>query len=334
MKDFSNHFFAQETVEGLKEFLQALDLSNPSQAALLYYAQTWFDTLIGSDCSVFNPREYLVEDLSAIMLGKCPVIFMGSNRWAEKTYFDYSEHEKSISNLISRLKALRETYKNQKIIVAIVPEKDYAIDYMFISSGRYKNIEAAIEYISQEIAQFGIGLVFNKQLQGLNKYMQLGDFAYYDSHLTGRNYIQYFGEIIKALGIEFTEIHDQLSMKEIEVYGDLFGRFASSTDIPQYTYLPHYPNAQINLTDGCKSLRLPLRDTWQSLFNKNAIVEGEILILGDSNSSILDERRLTYLASGTFRRTDFYWNPCGVRTDVPESTPDYVLLEIASRFVF
>jgi pentatricopeptide repeat protein len=334
MQDLWSLFFTQKTVFGLREFLQTLDVSSPPEAALSYYAHTWFDTLSNSDEAVFNPREYLSEDLSAIMFGRCPVIFMGTNRWAEKTYRESSQHEEPMSKMILNLKRLREIYKNQRIVIAVVPEKDYVINSMFIGCGRYGEIDKAVEIFKREIAKLDMVLIFNSPLKGLNNYMEIGDFEYPDTHLTGRNYIQFFSGISNAFELNRTEIDEQLSMERVEVYGDLFGRFSSLSSIPEHTFVPHYPNAMMTLADGFKSFGSPLSSTWQRIFNENPIADEDVLILGDSHASILDQRRLTYLVSGAFRRTEFYWNPCGVRKEVPETTAKYAIMEISCRFLF
>jgi hypothetical protein len=259
---------------------------------------------------------------------------MGTNQWAEKPYVDPQENDKAMIRFISNMKRLREVYNKQRLVVVVAPEKDYVINYMFYGHNRYGGIDESLEYLKAELAKVDIKLVFNCSLKGLNKYINLNDFEYFDSHLTGANYIQIFCRICEAFDLNHNEIHSQMTMTDDEVYGDLRGKFSDYPLASRRTFRPYYPYAITSLTDGINSFGSPLGKTWQRLVNDNPLVEGDVLILGDSHSSIYNERRLTYLASGVFCRTDFFWNPCGVRKEVPETAANYAILEISCRFLF
>jgi hypothetical protein len=334
MQDLWQSFFSLQTIKGLKELLNSLDPAIPAHASLLHYSESWQDALASLDSAEFNPSSYLSSDRSAIMLGSCPVLFMGTNQWAEKPHADCLQHSKAMSRFISNLERLRETYRNQRVAVVVVPEKDYVINRMFIGAGRYESIDESLESVKHKIARLDMELIYNCTLEGLDGYMEISDFEYSDSHLASANYIQIFCRICKAFGLNHNEIHAQMSMAESDVYGDLCGRFLDTLIVPRRMFLPYYPSAIISLIDGSKSFESPLGNTWQRLLNQNPIVEGGVLILGDSHSSICDERRLTYLASGAFRSTEFFWNPCGVRSALPETSSEYVILEISCRFLF
>jgi len=334
MQDLWQSFFSLQTTKGLKELLKSLDPAIPAHASLLHYSESWQDALASLNSSEFNPISYLSSDRSAIMLGSCPVIFMGTNQWAEKPHADCLQHSEAMSRFICNLERLRKTYSNQRIAVVVVPEKDYVINRMFTGGSRYEAIDESIESIKHKIARLDMELIYNCSLEGLDGYMEISDFEYYDSHLASANYIQIFCRICKAFGLNHNEIHGQMSMAESDVYGDLCGRFSDTSIGPKRMFRPYYPSAIISLIDGSKSFESPLGNTWQRLLNQNPIVEGGVLVLGDSHSSIYDERRLTYLASGTFRSTEFFWNPCGVRRELPETSSEYAILEISCRFLF
>lgn len=78
---------------------------------------------------------------------------------------------------------------------------------------------------------------------------------------------------------------------------------------PFTSYELEFKEEAIRQVGGSASFENPLGDTSQSFENDNALFDQHVLILGDSHSSILTQRRMTYLFAGTFQGVKFDWNP-------------------------
>jgi hypothetical protein len=114
----------------------------------------------------------------------------------------------------------------------------------------------------------------------------------------------------------------------------------SETPAADYDYwatkhgdVPSYQTAAEAEQAGTPSFGEPLGSTWQSISNDNPLLPGKVLVLGDSHSSILAQKRLTYLSAATFEKCLFYWNPVGVREAPDPTDADFVILETSLRFV-
>jgi hypothetical protein len=97
--------------------------------------------------------------------------------------------------------------------------------------------------------------------------------------------------------------------------------------------VPALQTERLAVVAGTPSFGNPLGSTWQSISNQAPLLRGKVLVLGDSHSSILAQKRLTYLFAAAFEKCLFYWNPVGVRETPEPSDADFVILETSLRFV-
>lgn len=322
-------FFSLESSSDFIAFKNNLNPNAPDEAALIYYSSTW--NINENHSGNFVPEAFISKDLSVVMLYSCPVIFMGTNSWAEKPY---SVARSSLDVLNRHIKKLKSHFHQSAVVMVIVPEKDFVIDYLFLGENRYGRLVDALRELRDDLSRDGIPLIFDQPLKGMEAYQSLSDFAVPDSHLPGRNYIQIFHFILKNFDISWKKVSPYLSMKSEYLYGDMFGRLANSPTEPQLEHTPFVPKSDISIKCGSTTFESPLGDTYQELINNNYIFDESLLILGDSHSSILDQKRLTYLLSSVFKETIFSWNPCAIRTGPPNLHPKYVVLEVSMRFVF
>lgn len=328
-----NTFFSLRTVGELRAFAAQLDPSVPEQAALSYYIGTWPETSSASDDDPFAPNEKLSLDRSAIMYGRIPVIFEGSNMWSSKPHFTVEQLNERLTNLEKVVSRVRESNTNAKMALVLIPEKDHVISRFLLKENRFDTFERAIGALAPRMSAMGISLLFDQPFRGIEKFQTLEDFEYKDSHLPGRNYIIVFGFILERLGIPWQSVRSGVSLKKLPEYGDLATKFANGTPAQTRTFQPDVPQASVVQHAGEKTFADPLGDTWQSFRNDAALVDQSVCLLGDSHCSIYSQRKLGYLFASTFRETRFEWNPCGLRKKPDVASFDNVVLEISSRFV-
>lgn len=327
-------FFSLKTPAQLKTFLADLDTRSEMEIALLYFAQTWFEDPLFEELPTFRPENFLSPDLSSIVFGKCPVIFLGTNNWALKPYYPKSDFRRIMENFYYHLRKMRENLRNIPITMIMVPEKDFVIDRLFQNSGRYGVLKELASEMVEKAATFGIQMIFDEPLHRMEEFQSLQEFRFPDSHLLGRNYIQTFALAIQNLGLHWAELKPRISMRQSNEYGDLDAKLSGGNARPHATQLPLYIDEAIVLRDGEPTYCDPLRETWQHLTNSNAQIAANVLILGDSHSSIVGQKRLTYLAAGAFEECKFFWNPAGLHGEPTNYKADYVILEISQRFLF
>jgi len=326
-------FFRLSSFQELHGFRNTLAEEYPVDRAFAFLLDAWTQHHQAGADSRFLPHLVLTEDLSAGMLGERPVIFMGTNYWAAKPYLSLEYCMDKVSQYAKQLQRVREIFGNKKIVLAIVPEKDYIIDKHFLRSGRFQFVEEALSHLGRLCAASDVPLVFNEYVAPLREYEADGDFSYFDTHLPGRHYTQIFSHILGTLGHQWQDIAQSFTMIENSSWGDLQRKFGYITKrLP----LPMSLNLKIDsltIDAGMPSFGEPLGATWQSVHNESPLLPGKALVLGDSHSSILAQKRLTYLFAATFEKCLFYWNPGGLRQNPDSNDADYVILEISLRFL-
>ena len=326
-------FFSLSSWDGLGLFQADLESDDPIARAFMFLVKSWSNEVPADPDAEFDPGHYLSEDLSAAVLGKCPVIFMGTNDWAIKPYVDQSAHMSKAQIYSKRLKKLKTIFSGRRLVVSVVPEKDYVLDKQYFQTGRFAAIDSAIYFLQNVCRELEIRFIYNDYLAPLGKYESIGDFEYCDTHLPARHYIQIFAKLLRTFGLDWRDIAESFIMKEIDFYGDLSKKFGSRYFGHSRSKAPCAKNGQIRVVDGTPSFAEPLGATWQFLVNENPLRTGKVLVLGDSHSSILAQNRLTYLLAATFERCEFFWNPLGVREDPQPSDADFVFMEISQRFL-
>lgn len=329
-EDVLARFLQLETGKDLVEFASSLDPANPYHRAFGYYISTWN---LAQDYTAFEPVKYVAEDGSAILYGNCPVVFGGSNCWAEKCYAELADYEAKLEQLYKRCASIRKGSPSAKICLLMVPEKDFVISVILLKEDRFSKMLQAIVAFRNRLRGIGIELVFEDAVVGMDKYQTVADFEYFDSHLAPRNYVILFSRALEVMGFDWAKVRPRVGMVKMNVYFDLQTKFGDTKVRPLNVYDIDFKDEAIRQVAGSPTFAEPLGDTSQTFRNDAAIFDENVLVLGDSHSSILEKRRLTYLFAGTFRSVHFDWNPAGVRGVVDTSAYDTILLEISSRFV-
>lgn len=325
-------FFNLRTWDELHSFVEGLDLQEPFQVALRYYAQTWPPAQ--TEDHIFEPAKFLAADTSAIFYGNCPVIFEGSNQWGRKCYAVRSEHDAKLEVIYRSCVRLRKQNPDAKVCLVMVPEKDLLISTVFLKEDRFTVMVDAVNVLKARLGKLDIQLVFDGPVNNMVDYQSLTDFEYPDSHLAPRNYAVIMSHSLRALGFNWDDVKPRLAMKRMDVYYDLSTKFDDPESRCFQSLELDFKDESIRQTGGSLSFEKPLGQTHQCFENDNPVFDEQVLILGDSHSSILKQRRITYLFAGAFRRVHFEWNPAGLRETSEISSYNNIVLEISSRFVF
>jgi hypothetical protein len=328
-----NRFFELTNYFELKNFEKLLDRADPFSNAMSYLCRSCMQKLDHEGEKNFNPAQFLSDDMSAAIIGKWPVVFMGTNSWAMKPYMDLDVHLVKMNQIYNRINEIRLLFPDKDISCVIVPEKDYVLDTHFNNDYKFKEIDELILTLDKFCVNIGINFHFSDYLISLKKYEKKEDFEYPDTHLPARHYVQIYSKILKGIGINWPDISSNFTMKDLTVYGDLLTKFTSLDFGPRVTKSPSVNNENLAVQAGTATFGDPLGSTWQSIKNFNPLISGKVLILGDSHSSILDQHRLTYLFAATFETCDFFWNPLGIRGNIEETDADYIVIEISQRFL-
>ena len=326
-------FFSLSSVRELRRFSDSLADDSPVDLAFAFLIGSWTWHKETDPDAAFSPRLAITEDLSAGMLGERPIIFMGTNHWAAKPYLSLEYHIEKVTSYANHLKRIREIFRKNRVILSIVPEKDYVIDKHFLQTGRFQVVDEAMSYLAQLCSDIEIPMLFNEYLAPLREYETEADFSYFDTHLPGKHYVQIFSQILGQCGHSWQDIVGCFTMLDNQGYGDLRPKFADLATFPPLPKLPALKAERLAIVAGTPSFGETLGSTWQSISNETPLLPGKALVLGDSHSSILAQRHLTYLCAAAFEKCLFYWNPVGVR-ETPEPTDaDFVILETSLRFV-
>ena len=329
-----DQFFELRKQSQLREFLSQLDPDEPYQTALLRYASTWLGDEIDNHDLAFNPRAHLSEDLSAAMLGTSPCIFLGTNDWAVRATAPFNSLKSKVEQFAAHLSSVRATYSGKTLTLIVVPEKDYVIDSLFLKTRYYSEMKDAIKYLCKLVNDMGINFICNQSFDGLENYQSLIDFEYPDTHLTSRNYSHIYAFALQGIGYDWADFKGLLKFEVAPEYLDLPDKFQGFQPNPYEVSTPVFPHSDISMSGGFADFQNPLGDTWQKFSNSSPVVDKSVLILGDSHSSILERRKLTYFFAASFADLEFRWNPCGIRGEIPKTEADHVILEISQRFIF
>jgi hypothetical protein len=333
MHSLQTDFFRLSSVRELRRFSDALADDSPVDLAFAFLIGSWTWHNETDPDAAFSPRLAITEDLSAGMLGERPIVFMGTNHWAAKPYLSLDYHIEKVTSYANHLKRMREIFRKNRVVLSIVPEKDYIIDKHFLQTGRFQVVDAAMSHLARLCADMEIPMLFNGYLAPLREYETEADFSYSDTHLPGKHYIQIFSQFLSQCGHSWQDIVDAFTMIDNTGYGDLHTRFGDAAMRPPLPRLPALKAERLAVVAGTPSFGEPLGSTWQSISNKTPLLPGKVLVLGDSHSSILAQNRLTYLCAATFEKCLFYWNPVGVREPPEPTDADLVILETSLRFV-
>lgn len=328
-----NQFFKLTSYSDLVFFEKSLERDDPFSNAMSFLCRSCMQILDHEGEKNFNPEHFLTDDMSAAMIGKWPVVFMGTNYWAIKPYMSLDDHLVKMNQIYKRINEIRLQFPKSDISCVIVPEKDYVLDNYFNIEYKFNVIDDLISDLNKFCVNIGIKFHFSDYLDALKKYEKREDFQYPDTHLPARHYVQIYSKILKGIGIHWPDISSNFTMIDLPVYGDLSRKFTSLDFGPNITKSISVNNENLNVQAGMPTFGDPLGSTWQSIKNFNPLISDKVLILGDSHSSILDQHRLTYLFAATFETCDFFWNPLGLRGTIEYSDADFIIIEISQRFL-
>lgn len=326
-------FSQLSSLRELHVFSRSLAADSPVDLAFAFLLGSWTWQQEADPESPFSPHLALAEDLSAGMLGERPVIFMGTNHWAAKPYLSLEYHIDKVTLYANHLKRMREIFRKNKLVLSVIPEKDYVIDKHFLKTGRFQLVDEAMSHLARLCSDLEIPMLFNEYLAPLREYEKEADFSYFDTHLSGKHSIQIFSQCLGEFGHRWQDIVHSFTMVANPLWGDLRTRFGDVATHPPLPRLPALKADRLAVVAGTPSFGEPLGSTWQSISNETPLLPGKALVLGDSHSSILAQKRLTYLFAATFEKCLFYWNPVGVRETPDPTDADFVILETSLRFV-
>ena len=333
LQSLRTEFFKLSSFRDVHFFSQSLAADSPVDLAFAFLLGLWIRLQKFDPDSPFSPQRVVTEDLSACMLGERPIIFMGTNYWAAKPCLSLKCHIEKVTLYANHLKCMRDVFRKNKVVLSIIPEKDYVIEKHFLKTGRFQLVDEAMSHLARLCSDMEIPMLFNEYLAPLSAYETEADFSYFDTHLPGKHYIQIFSQFLGQLGYRWEDISGAFTMRNNTDWGDLHARFGDVATQPPMPMLPALKAERHAVVAGTPSFGDPLGSTWQSISNETPLLPGKLLVLGDSHSSILAQKRLTYLCAATFEKCLFYWNPVGIRETPATTDADFVILETSLRFV-
>ncbi len=323
-------FFNLATVGQLRDFVDALSPSIPFEQALARYARSWTQLANLHPDAPYSPGRFISRDLSAALLGNLPCIFMGTNFWASKRFMTHDEILLNTHAYENRIREIGEV-RSHNLAFVMVPEKDVVIDVLRGELDSLGVLPFAMQRFRNSAGS--MPFIFDQLFEQLPAWASADDYAFPDSHLLSRDYFILFEQLLVGFGIHRPSPGAILFESE-PFYGDLHSKFDTRIDwLSGYNY-PRFrhPSAKFEQS-GSASFESPLADTVQHFRNPDPIINASLEIFGDSHSSIIASKKMTYLLAHTFRETTFYWNPYCVRGGEMKFTADFVLMEISQRFV-
>lgn len=330
--EISSDLLGIANIGQLRRFRTKLNISHPFQAALAYYIDSWaIQAETEDDCSIML-SQYLSLDLSAVLLGSVPVIFQGSNSWSEKPYAAPKYHADKLALLLKSINNIRESNLDSRVVVLVVPEKDYILSQLLLCQGRFDGIDDAFAEFEDNLRSADVELIFKQPFKNVSDTGKINDYAYSDSHLLGRDYISIFYHVLDSIGVSNNELAKRVHLKRRLVFNDLAAKFYPKRQSMTEELCPEYYGESCSLVAGYDDFSSPLGNTWQEYVNSNPVSSQSLLLLGDSHSSIYSQHKLNFLFANTFKHTRFAWNPCGIRQQVGSADYDIIVLEISLRF--
>jgi len=328
-RHFVEQFFNSRTYDEMVDVVRYNESKSLANMALSHYSTHWARP-VGDE--TYFPEKYLSSDLTAVMYGKCPVLFLGSNRWCEKPYIDNSSIELR-GGLISNLEKTIRNNPCCRFCLVVVPEKDYLIDVLSMNNKRIETIKRGVDILSDFCKQLDVSLVFDDWILNHEPKSYHHSLEEPDSHLPNVCYLEILTRILEEFKLKQFDF-TRLTNEQRVVYGDLAKRLKCQPE----KYIK-FNNGSINkdfyeIIEGNQKLIRPLDANYQKVLNKeSAVNSSSLLILGDSHSSVLSERRLTFMLAQYYQATEFQWSPFGLSYNGSFGKRD-VVLEISLRFLF
>ena len=322
-------FWRLETVSELVSFSHTYRHISPFTQALCLVIDSWLPSLAASGSDQFDPDLFMSRDLSACLYGKFPAIFMGTNSWATKRWLNGDEIQSKTDGFENKIREIKEQRQGNLVFV-MIPEKDILIDKIIGRTASHGAIEAGMARFRAKAGDSPF--IYDEFVEHIPHWATAEGYQYPDSHLLSRDYYLIFQEILKAAGLAPLK-RGALQFATEVFYGDLAAKFKNHLTCHEGYVYPRSAQADHLVATGSASFETPLADTRQHFVNPNPLIDMSIEIFGDSHSSILMGRKLTYLCACVFRECTFSWNPYGVRGGAIDMSADLVVMEISQRFV-
>lgn len=312
-------------------FLEDLDDENPLFRALKIRGIRYSESARQKGQRSFNCHAFISPDWSAVRSGNIPEVFLGSNQWATKRYREQNYFEEREKDLVAHMRQhlIGESAVSHLIVV---PEKDVVVDSMFYKSVDILPMHNSIFSFLRTCEIYGITTSFMEFTNITAASAALSDYEYYDSHLLGRDYLTISIIAMEKLGLSKYLSAADFALEVGELWGDI-DRFDPAVRSPSRFLHPHVPSRQPELVEGSATFGSPLGETRQVVHCKDAPIKASLTIFGDSHSSIVDMRKLNYLFSCMFERTEFCWDPMKVRGSSHSNSADFIIYEISQRFL-
>jgi len=296
--------------------------------ALLSYIDDWLRLSYSNQD--FNLENFLSADLSSIMYGSCPVIFLGTNDWATKRFKLQGELDAELDKWRHQLKKLMLKIK-KPVYCCIIPEKDTVVREFSRFDNDSTLLTSSIDSLMLECKNQLAGYSYLEFVQDIPD-KRISNYEYYDSHLLSRDYLKIFFNVMQGFNLIDDLDRERIVLRPDQHVGDLAKKFRTDSIIAPYLALT-FLGEGANLVSGDSTFRSPLRRTKQSFKCSNASIKAKIVIYGDSHSSIYDQKKLTYLFANTFEECVFYWDPFCVNNKRSDADADFVVFEISQRFL-
>jgi len=248
LQSLRTEFFKLSSLRDVHLFSQSLATDSPVDLAFAFLLEPWIRLWKVAPDAPFSPLRVVTEDLSAGMLDERPNIFMGTNYWAAKPYLSLEHHLNKVTIYAKHLQRMREIFRRNKLVLSIVPEKDYVIDNHFLKTGRFQFVDEAMSHLARLCSDMEIPTLFNEYLTPLSAYETEADFSYFDTHLPGKHYIQIFSQFLGQVGYRWEDISGALRCATIQT-GGIFKR-----DLVTLPRNLRYPWCQPFKQNGSRSL--------------------------------------------------------------------------------
>lgn len=323
---------AVDTLSGLARFAAALDRSAPFAAALGHACDACLRARPAGETETFRPGRFLSADLSAVRLGEVPAIFLGTNDWALLRFATEEELDRRLARIETRLAQVLSVL-DMPVHLVVVPEKDALVERIFaepVADPRPAAVRRLLDRLQAPRLSVGYD-GFAARVAGRTA---VADYAYPDSHLLSRDYVQIFHHALTALGLIGQAGDLGLGLGRDLLYGDLAAKFDPPDPSPHPFLMPRFEGVPPEQTGGSASFEDPLRATAQSFARPSAPIDARVAVFGDSHGSIFAMRKLTFLFAHAFRHCAFVWDPMHLGRDPAPAEADVAILEISERFLF
>ena len=141
-------------LQSLLEFSQVLKDTDHFDAALRIKIERLIARKALDDDNFFDPARFISSDLSSIMYGLTPVIFMGTNEWAIKRTLSFEELDQKTNYYVHRIQCLSERVSGRLCFI-VVPEKDIVMDKIAKRSAETENMDRALIKLSERCSDLG-----------------------------------------------------------------------------------------------------------------------------------------------------------------------------------